>query len=156
MLMVMNQMTTEALAAGWGCALSWAFQSHPVRWETMTMSLLQMRELRLSPWLSGGSEAGSPDRWRRRLTVECSAWQNRCQQGPREAWRHARVNVDPVGSAEGTMLAASVLFPYAVCVCVSGGAGKPSFPSQSSYNCVTSSELGLPSPPAWVNLPPPL
>lgn len=138
--MVMNQMTVRGLSSWPGMCPLMDFSEPSCEVETMTMSLLQMRELRLSPWLSGGSEAGSPDRWRRRLTVECSAWQNRCQQGSREAWRHARVNADPAGSAEGMMLAASC-FPV-LCVCVSGGAGKLSFPSQSSYNCVTSSELG--------------
>lgn len=142
MLMVMNQMTVRGLSSWPGMCPLMDFSEPSCEVETMTMSLLQMRELRLSPWLSGGSEAGSPDRWRRRLTVECSAWQNRCQQGSREAWRHARVNADPAGSAEGMMLAASCFPVLCVCVCVSGGAGKLSFPSQSSYNCVTSSELG--------------
>ena len=53
--------------------------------------------------------------------------------GPREAWQHGRVHVDTVGSVEGTMLAVSALFSYAVCVCVFGGAGKLIFPNTHTH-----------------------
>ena len=62
-----------------------------------------------------------------------------CQQGPREAWWHGRVNVDRVGSVEGIRLVGSVLFSSAVYVF---GGLESLFSRQSSCNCVTSSELG--------------
>ena len=75
--------------------------------------------------------------------------------GPREAWQHGRVHVDTVGSVEGTMLAVSALFSYAVCVCVFGVL--ESLFSQVSLLIIVSppQSSGLPSPPAWVNLLPP-
>lgn len=62
MLMVMNQMTTEGLSSWPGMCPLMDFSEPSCKVETMILSILQMRELRLSPWLSGGSAAGSPHR----------------------------------------------------------------------------------------------